>query len=297
MATLPKSTLEQRGVLRTVVEEGSFAAAAEALHRSQSSVSYAVARLQAAVGIDLLEMQGRRAVLTKAGAALLAEIAPLIDDLNRIESRGRQLAQGHAVRIRLLVDNLFPKPRLFAALRKTVDAYPQAEVQLVETIRQSLAGVSEDCYDLAVLVAEPGSNGPDIVADIQLIATTHASHPLVAGPQPPSRSALARFPRVEIREIGPSGVEFDTNGRLWHVNTVATAIDAVRHGLCYGWLPAHHIQAELREGSLRPLLLANDLMRNIPLALYLRDGLSRDPATMELARLLERTPEHESPDK
>mgnify|MGYP001760918456 FL=1 len=117
MATLPKSTLEQWGVLRTVVEEGSFAAAAEALHRSQSSVSYAVARLQAAVGIDLLEMQGRRAVLTKAGAALLAEIAPLIDDLNRIESRGRRLAQGHAVRIRLLVDNLFPKPRLFAALR------------------------------------------------------------------------------------------------------------------------------------------------------------------------------------
>ncbi|VEB42274.1 chromosome replication initiation inhibitor protein [Chromobacterium violaceum] len=41
-----KTTLEQWQVLRAIVEEGGFAQAAEKLHRSQSAVSYAVARLQ-----------------------------------------------------------------------------------------------------------------------------------------------------------------------------------------------------------------------------------------------------------
>lgn len=108
------------------------------------------------------------------------------------------------------------------------------------------------------------------------------------------RSALARFPRVEIREIGASGGELGTNVRLWHVNTVAAAIDAVRYGLCYGWLPAHLIQADLTSGVLCPLLLANDRMRSTPLALYVRDGLSRDPAILDLARLLARPQEEEN---
>ncbi len=68
-----KTTLEQWALLDKVVEEGSFARAAESTHRSQSSVSYNLALLQERIGVALLETQGRRAVLdarrrTAAGA-------------------------------------------------------------------------------------------------------------------------------------------------------------------------------------------------------------------------------------
>ena len=68
---IPKVTLDQWRVLQSIIDEAGFAQAAEALHRSQSSVSYAARRLQETLGVKLLEIQGRRALLTSAGQSLL----------------------------------------------------------------------------------------------------------------------------------------------------------------------------------------------------------------------------------
>lgn len=46
----PKVTLDQWRALQAVIDHGGFAQAAEKLHRSQSSVSYAVNRLQELLG-------------------------------------------------------------------------------------------------------------------------------------------------------------------------------------------------------------------------------------------------------
>ncbi|CCJ97022.1 Transcriptional regulator, LysR family [Cronobacter malonaticus 507] len=81
-----KTTLEQWALLNKVVEEGSFARAAESTHRSQSSVSYNLALLQERLGVALLETQGRRAVLTPAGELLLAQVRPLLSAFSWVEA-------------------------------------------------------------------------------------------------------------------------------------------------------------------------------------------------------------------
>ena len=67
------STLDQWEVLEAVVQLGSFAAAAQTMNRSQSTISYAISCLQEQFKVPLLEMKGRKAQLTEAGKALLAE--------------------------------------------------------------------------------------------------------------------------------------------------------------------------------------------------------------------------------
>ena len=74
-----KTTLEQWALLQSVIDHGSFANAAEAACRSQSSVSYNISLLQQRLGVDLLVPEGRRAVLTPAGAILLAQVRPLLE--------------------------------------------------------------------------------------------------------------------------------------------------------------------------------------------------------------------------
>ena len=49
---LPKTTLEQWAVLAAVVDEGGFAQAAAVLNRSQSAISYSVARLQESLDLN-----------------------------------------------------------------------------------------------------------------------------------------------------------------------------------------------------------------------------------------------------
>ncbi|MCY1664226.1 LysR family transcriptional regulator [Rhizobium sp. SL86] len=288
MSLLPRSTLEQWGVLRTIVAEGSFAAAAERLNRSQSSVSYAVARLQEAVGVDLLILQGRRAALTEPGARLLAEVTPLLDDLMRVERRGRQIARGGAITVRLLVDRLFSRARLFSVLRDFASTCPDAEVQLVETVRLTVTDADPDSYDVAVLTVEAGSRDVDIIAHVELIAVAHADHPLHASPTTIRHSALARYACVEVRGLEVEDRAQRLPGRLWRMSTVESAIDAVRSGLCFGWLPADAIRADLEEGTLRALPLALGRVRPVLLGLCVaREDLSDDHPAAILRRLLQ----------
>src|SRR3546814_10666270 len=81
----PRVTLDQWRTLQAVVDHGGFAQAAEVLHRSQSSVSYTVARMQDQLGVPLLRIDGRKAVLTEAGGVLLRRSRQLVKTASTLE--------------------------------------------------------------------------------------------------------------------------------------------------------------------------------------------------------------------
>jgi DNA-binding transcriptional LysR family regulator len=67
-------TLDQLKVFLTVVETGSFAAAARKLNRATSVVSYAIANLEAQLGVSLFDREStRKPQLTDSGLTVLAE--------------------------------------------------------------------------------------------------------------------------------------------------------------------------------------------------------------------------------
>ena len=54
-----KTTLDQWRMLQAVVRHGGFAQASAAIHKSQSTINYAVHKLQDQLGLPLLEVVGR----------------------------------------------------------------------------------------------------------------------------------------------------------------------------------------------------------------------------------------------
>lgn len=88
-----KTTLDEWEILHTVVQLGGFAPAAKQLNRSQSTISYAIARLQEQLGIKLFELKGRKAHLTEVGRALLADAEPHLAGFHQLEQRARSLAR------------------------------------------------------------------------------------------------------------------------------------------------------------------------------------------------------------
>lgn len=68
----------------SVVEQGTFTAAAAQLDCPKSRVSAAVARLETAIGAKLLERTTRRMRLTDAGGAVYRDVAPLFARLREI---------------------------------------------------------------------------------------------------------------------------------------------------------------------------------------------------------------------
>src|SRR5262249_58253043 len=118
-------------VLAAVVETGNFVKAAEALGLTQSGVSRAVARLEARVGVRLLDRTPRAVSLTDEGRRFHAQVAPLLAGLE--EAASEATGSAHAVRRRLRgnvrpwIAPLVLGPRLSAFLA----AHPQLSLELL----------------------------------------------------------------------------------------------------------------------------------------------------------------------
>lgn len=111
----PRVSLEQWRTLQAVVDNGGFAQAAEALHRSQSSISYTVGRMQEQLGVPLLRIDGRKAVLTEAGNMLLRRSRQLVKQASQLEELAHHMEQGWEAEVRLVVDAAYPTARLVRA--------------------------------------------------------------------------------------------------------------------------------------------------------------------------------------
>ncbi|MFI6347394.1 LysR family transcriptional regulator [Streptomyces sp. NPDC050560] len=116
-------------VFLTVVEEGSFTAAAQRLYLTQSAVSQQVAALERDLGTPLLHRFARGVRPTPAGEVLAARSRGLFGDLTRIEQEVRSLGEGPAV-IRLGAFATAGIELLPLALRTFRSRHPDVDVAL-----------------------------------------------------------------------------------------------------------------------------------------------------------------------
>ena len=123
--------LAEMSVLAAVVETGSFTRAAEVLGLSASGVSRSVARLEAKIGVRLLERTTRALRLTGEGTRLYELAAP---HLSGIEEAADAVAGAAAtVRgvLRVSLNPLFVRYVLAPRLPEFLARYPELELRMV----------------------------------------------------------------------------------------------------------------------------------------------------------------------
>ena len=114
----------------SVVEQGTFTAAAAALDCPKSRVSAAVIRLETAIGAKLLERTTRRMRLTDAGGAVYRDVAPLFARLREI--RQETLAREERVQgmLRIATPYEFGAQQLGGVICRTLAAHPALDIKI-----------------------------------------------------------------------------------------------------------------------------------------------------------------------
>lgn len=290
----PRVTLEQWRILQAVVDHGGFAQAAEALSRSQSSVSYAIKNLQEQLPVPVLTQSGRKAELTEAGELLLRRARGLLREAQSIERLAANLAAGWESEIRLATEIVFPPERLLRALQRFADGCREhrreVRVQLIESV---LSGTDEALLTRAadlVITARipPGFLGQPLMT-VEFLPVAHRDHPLHQLGRELTQQDLMAQRQIVVRDSGLSrkqdagwlGAE-----QRWTVSHLKTSIQALSLGLGFAWVPVEHIRGELASGLLKPLPLAEGGSRRAELYLVFADPDSAGPGTRALAETL-----------
>jgi len=293
MSSSPRITLDQWQALVAVVEAGSYAHAAKRLHKSQSSVTYAVQKIEALLGVKAFELQGRRAVLTPTGQMLYRRARALVDEAQDLERAAHTLSAGWEAEIHLAVEILFPTALLLGSLERFAAESPRTRIEVIESV---LGGTSEALLtgraDLAIAPQIPQGFLGDPLMQVRVVAVAHPDHPLHHLGRELSQRDLRAHRHVVVRDSGMKrdrralAVEVD---QRWTVTHMATSIEAVRRGYGFAWLPEEQIDADLAAGTLKRLPLREGQTFVVPLYLILAAPDVAGPGVRRLAELIRQT--------
>lgn len=284
-----KVTLEQWRALLAVVDAGGYAQAAEMLDKSQSAVSYAIQRLEAALDVRVFRLQGRKAALTPAGEILYRRAQALVEEASRLESSADSLSRGVEAQLYLAVDAIFPEWLLLGCLSRFADEFPQTRVELLETV---LSGTDEALMrhevDLAVTPRVPPGFAGDSLMRVRFIPVAHPDHPLHQAGKALRFADLRRYRQLVVRDSGSRSMDAGWLGaeQRWTMSHLSTSIRAACAGLGFAWYPEEKIREPLQQGQLVPLAMEEGSERFAELYLVLAEGDYAGPATRRLAQIM-----------
>ncbi|WP_430459694.1 LysR family transcriptional regulator [Thalassolituus sp. LLYu03] len=285
-----KTTLEQWRMFKAVVDHGGYAQAAEAIHKSQSTISYGVHKLQEQLGVQLLEVEGRKAVLTEHGRLLLQRADQLLDQAEHLDKVANSLSRGVEPLVRVAIDTIYPNDMLFDVFETFSAQFPDTRIDLEEFV---LSGgnemLEEDTIDILVTPQIPKGWHGEHIYRARFLPVSTPDHPLQTLNRPLTYDDLTQHRQLVLRDSSKkrasSGGWLGSHQR-WTVTHTSTRYNIVRRGLGFSWLPDNMIADDLRDGRLKVLPLEPDGTRFVDLYLVEAHPQTAGPATKALARLL-----------
>jgi DNA-binding transcriptional LysR family regulator len=292
MPMLPKTSLEQWAVLAAVVDQGGYAQAAAALHRSQSAVSYAVSRLQDELDLPLLAIEGRKAVLTPHGQTLLQRARGLLRDIHTLELLARSVKQGWEAQLNLVVDAAFPRAHLLKIVAELQQLCPNTQMQLSDAVLSGAEeAITDASADVVVTAHVPSGFFGQLLVDVTFVAVARPEHPLFSVGRDLSFDDLTRHVQAVVRDSGvkhPRDEGWLGAERRCTVTSMEASLATVKAGLAYAWLPEHVVAESLRNGSLKALPLVTGRERRVPLYLVLAHPDVAGPAARAAVECFQR---------
>jgi DNA-binding transcriptional LysR family regulator len=287
---LPHITLEQWRCLTAVVEAGGYAQAAEALHKSQSSVTYAVQKLESTLGVSAFEIEGRKAKLTATGEMLYRRARLLLEDADAIERAASKASAGWEAEISIAVEVLFPTWLMYECLARFSSESPQTRIEWLETVME---GTSEALVtgkvDLAITNTIPPGYGGEKIFEMKFVLVAHPEHELHKLGRPVEIRDLRKHRHIVVRDTGTKRdkkVRTLESTQRWTVSNMSTSIGAVTRGHGFAWLPQYKIYPELHSGELKVLEMSEPREYVGQLYLIFADREGAGPGLLRLAQII-----------
>jgi len=256
-------TLESLRILDAIDRKGSFAAAALALDRVPSALTYSIRKLEEDLDVLLFDRRGHRAKLTPAGQELLNEGRNLLCAADELEQRVKRAAKGWEVELRIVCDPVIPFRKMLPLIADFDRTGSGTRLRFSEEV---LSGTWEALMtgraDLAIgavhespdLMRMSGGYQTRALGDVEWVFAVAPNHPLASAPDPIEPALLQQHRAVAVGDTGRilPGI---TAGLLSGQQTLTVAgteekLAAQLAGLGCGHLPRAIAAPYLRSGAL-----------------------------------------------
>ncbi|NTX52081.1 LysR family transcriptional regulator [Myxococcus sp. CA039A] len=261
---MKRAQLDEIFVFMSVVDAGSFVGGGRAVGLTRSTAGKALARLEARLGVRLLNRTTRHVSLTDDGRVFHEHCLQVLAALDEAEASVGQRTGHPRGTLRLTVPDAFGRRHVLPLLRDYLRTWPEVQAEVSFTDR--VADIIEEGYDLAVRINTTST-------DTRLVSRLVAQHRAVlcAAPayleargEPETLEELAthdclifssrtRRQHWQLRKKGGSSVKVEGRSRL-RLDSGEALRDAAVAGQGIAYLPDFLVDEDLASGRLKALL-------------------------------------------
>ena len=289
----PVLNLDQTAVFLTVLDTGSFSAAARKLNRAQSAVTYAIQELEADLRVQLFDRSGYRPALSEAGAALLPKAKRLVHEARTLQAQADGIAAGLEPALSLVIDAMAPIEPLTVALGAFKERFPSVATRVyVESLGAAADMLVDGTADVGLvlaLFAPLEGLAREAAGRVHLVAVSAPSHPLAElqalRDAPIERQEAEEHLQLVLTDRSPRTRGADhgiITSNTWRLADLGAKHAMLRAGLGWGSMPRHMVAEDLARGRLSELRLKHwegtGRMPHLPIIVAHALGASLGPA-------------------
>lgn len=259
-------SLDLLEVFLQVCQLGSFSHAAKRLHKSQSSVSTTIAKLEKQAGLRLFDRSERPLQLTTAGSLFLQYATEMSNKSAELERSFRELASGIAGEVKIGATPSIATCLLPPILGKMTSSYPRLAIVVITQPRGPIReAVRQAGVDFGIILAEPDNRPEGLIGSALrrerlcfVISTKHylaqkkrltLEHlqqvPFVLGLKD---SEFAKMVENMLRKNGLSNYKVS-----FRISTFLGMKESARHGIGIAILPKYAVDVDIHTHVLADL--------------------------------------------
>lgn len=252
-------TLRHLQIFSEVAKQLSISKAAHALGVTQPAVSQQIAQLEKILGVNVIEIIGRKVFLTEHGQRILKQanfIAREVENLALLVDEQDEDLNG---KLRLTVSEAM-QALAIKLLGEFYKFHPKIHLE-INTVEGSdrLTALHQNATDLCLVTNVPVSSKFDVLPmhEVDVVVVVAGNSPLAANPKKVNIRELARenliisrYHQLTLKNLNHIIAEQNEETRILMFNNIEMIKRATMAGLGYSAIPDIMIERELAEGSL-----------------------------------------------
>lgn len=269
-------TLDALIVIESIHRNGSFAAAADELHRVRSALTYTVQTLERDLDVILFDRSGHRAKLTSIGKVLLQEGNDILRSANDLERRIKRLQTGWEEEIFIAIDDVISIPKLYPLIELYYQECTLTKLYITSDILNGCwDALASGKADLAIGETEKAPTGSEYgtipLGQIKFVFAISPNHPLANIPEPLKHSDIINYRAIvtgdTARKLPVRSAKVYSGQENLIVSSVQAQIQAQIRSLGVGYLPLHLIHEEIKSKKIMIKKVENEkLIKNYSIA-------------------------------
>ncbi|HEI8866563.1 TPA: LysR family transcriptional regulator [Serratia odorifera] len=241
---------------------GSFSAAARKLRKSQSTISTAIANLEADLGLTLFDRQSRQPVLTAAGRKVLGHVQEILAASERLDALSIRLADRIEPRLTIVFSDTYQPNHHDSLMRHFERRYQDIELECMIAEGGDVLELLQSGRAHLGMLAVQASYPPDIAVarlpeQTEMGIFVARDHPL-ARLETVSQEQLASDRQLYLNTYSANANK--PQGRVWSAPSYLMLLEMAEQGFGWAILP-HWLVRQYGQERLQPLPLRGWPMR------------------------------------